>query len=271
MARHFRARATTLTLAALGALGLVACGESASLESGEEAEPTRVRLLVDPTLEGAATALGAGLEEAQEDVAVEVVLAADIELRDQVSDLNSNDDDTDDIDVVIGSKSAVDVLRAEQVLAGDPRVFGANMLVIAVPKGNPGGVQDLEDFAADAEPATGVCPPESYCGRSANYAFSRAGVEAAPDVVAPDGISLLFMAVSGELDAALLMRTQAASQLDVLSIISIPDEYNRIQDYSIAAVRASPVIDDVVDWLASSADAGEILQSSGLRDAPGES
>jgi molybdate transport system substrate-binding protein len=247
------------------------CGESASLESGEETEPTRVRILADPMLEGAVTALAASLHEDQEDVAVDVVLAADAELHDRVTETNSNDDDSDDIDVIIGSKSGVDILRAEQVLAGDPRVFGSNMLVIAVPKGNPGGVEDLNAFTADAAPKTGICPPESYCGGLARYAFSRAGIEGEPDVTPADAITLLFMTSSGELDASLLMRTQAAAQLDALSIVSIPDEYNEIQDFSIAAVRASPVIDDVVDWLASSADAGEILQRSGLRDAPGES
>jgi molybdate transport system substrate-binding protein len=271
MARRFKARATGMTLVALAAAGLAACGESASLERGEAAEPTRVRIIVDPMLEAVVTSLASSLEEARDDVAVDVVLATDEELRDRVADVNSNDDDSDDIDVIIGSTSGVDVLRAEQVLAGDPLVFGSNMLVIAVPKGNPGNVEDLRAFEAGAEPKTGICPPESYCGGLARYAFSRAGIEAEPDLTAPDGITLLFQIVSGELDAGLLMRTQAASQLDTLSIISIPDEFNQVQDFSIAAVRASPVIDDVVDWLASSSAAGEILSSSGLRDAPGES
>jgi molybdate transport system substrate-binding protein len=271
MTRRFRAGAIGVSVGVLLTTSLAACGESTDLESGEAAEPTRVRIITDGILEPTVKALATALEDSRSDVAVQVLAAPVDELPDQLDELNKNDDDGDDVDVVIGTASNVDVLRAEQVLAGDPLVFGSNMLVITVPKGNPGEVEGLDAFAADATPNVGVCAPNTRCGQLATYAFSRAGVEGEPDVTEADAITLLFSVVSGDLDAALLLRTQAASQLGKVSIIPIPDEYNQVEQFSIAPVRASPVIDDVVDWLASSAAAGEILSSSGLRDAPEES
>jgi len=270
MARRFRARVVQGVVVALVVGSLGACGEPSDLASSEPAGPTKVRIVTEPALERTVTELVDALEADRSDIDLDVVAVGGDELHDRVLDANNDDKSENDLDVIVGSASAVDVLRAEQVLAGDPLVFGADMLVIAVPKGNPGAVEDLDAFTADAAPHTGICEPETYCGAVAENAFSRAGVDADPDVVVPDAIALLLRILSRELDAGLLFRTQAASQLEGISIIPIPEEYNRVQQFSVAAVRASPVIDDTVDWLASSAVAGEILSTHGLRDVPEE-
>lgn len=271
MARRFRARVIETTAVVLVAGSLAACGEPSGLASNDPANPTKVRILTEQSLEPVVSELVDVLEADRDDIDLDVVTAGAPEFHDQVLGRNQDDKDENDLDVVVGSASAVDVLRAEQVLAGDPLVFGSDMLVIATPKGNPAGVEDLDAFAADASANTGVCDPETYLGSLANNAFARAGVDADPDFVGPNAIPILLRLLSGELDAGLVLRTQAATQLDGVSIIGIPEEYNRVQQYSIAAVRASPVIDDAVDWLASSAAAGEILSTHGLRDVPEES
>jgi ABC-type molybdate transport system substrate-binding protein len=268
MARRFSTRVLGATVVALVAGSLAACGEPSGLASGDPAAPTQVRIVTDANLEPVVTELADALEAERSDIALDVVGMPAEELHDRTLRNNNDDQDDNDLDIIVGPASDVDVLRAEQVLAGDPLVFGSDMLVIAAPKGNPADIEDLHAFEADTAAETGVCDESRRCGALARYAFAQAGIDGKPDFVAADGVALLLKLVSSQLDAGLLLRTQAAHYYTDLSIIPIRDEYTKVQQFSIAAVRASPVIDDVVDWLASSAIAGEILSTRGLRDLP---
>src|SRR6478609_9424309 len=59
--------------------------------------------------------------------------------------------------------------------ASDPVTFVTNTLEIAVPKGNPGHVTGLKDFA-DASKKIALCAPEVPCGAAAKQVFALAGI-----------------------------------------------------------------------------------------------
>ncbi len=53
-----------------------------------------------------------------------------------------------------------------------PELFATNTLVIAMPKGNPGGVEDLSDLGDDSVTVV-LCAPEVPCGAASADSCSR--------------------------------------------------------------------------------------------------
>lgn len=117
---------------------------------------------------------------------------------------------------------------------GEPRVFATNRLQIAVPLGNPGGIQGLEDFAAESL-FLGLCAEVVPCGGYGRQALSLAGVTPAIDTTEPDVRSLLIKIAAGELDAGITYVTDVASREGVEGV-DIPDEFNVVAQYPIVAL-----------------------------------
>jgi molybdate transport system substrate-binding protein len=247
---------------------VAACGGSSEGENGA-AEPTPVVVLTDVHLEPTVRQIADALEAERSDIRVEVVAGPGGELRSRVEDAGESEDGRGQADIIVASASDVDVLRAQELLAGDALVFGEDELVLVVPAGNPAGIESLHDFA-NKEARTGICAGGTVCGIPTNLAFSRAGLDPDPDVVAEGALELLLNLSAGELDAGLLMRSQAAARADDLSVLTLPSDVTSTTGYSIAPLRESPVISDAVDWISSSSEAGEIMRAMGFRDAPAE-
>jgi ABC-type molybdate transport system substrate-binding protein len=249
-------------MAALAICALAAaCGGGSAGDEEGDAEPTTVTIYVEQSIEATMRVLEETLETDRSDIQVDLVVGPSDQLREAIQD-------GEEADIIVSRSSDVDILRAEDRLTGDALVFGADALVIVVPEGNPDMVEDLSVYESDNELVTGLCEATKPCGVTGGFALVRASIQAPPDEVLPDGASLLLSVIAGDVDVALLMRTQAASRADAVTAIELPADYNGHVDLSIAAVRDSPVIRDTVDWLASSAAAGEILRSHGLREAP---
>jgi molybdate transport system substrate-binding protein len=257
-------------LACLAACALViSCSSSEGDESS--AEPTTVRVLIDTSLESTLTMVVEALEAERSDIDVELVPGASPDLRSRVEEQRDGEaKEGEEADIIIARASDVDVLRAQDLLAGDALVFGDDAVVIATPTGNPAGVDGIDAFRSDADVITGLCDPTTGCGSLALQALQRAGIDHEVDATEPNAVALVLKVVAGEIEAALLLRTQAATQQPNVEFQELPPEINGHVDLSIAALRDSPVITDVVDWLASSAEAGEILRARGLRQAPEE-
>lgn len=122
---------------------------------------------------------------------------------------------------------------------GEPRVFTRNVLEIAVPPGNPGAVSGLGDFARD-ELLVGLCAEAVPCGRFAREALDQAGVTPALDTEEPDVRALLTKVEAGELDAAMVYRTDVAAAGDRVEGIPIPEEVNVEARYPIAVLTGAP-------------------------------
>ena len=57
-----------------------------------------------------------------------------------------------------------------------PQLFATNTLVIVMPAGNPGGVEDLSDLADDSVTVV-LCAPEVPCGAASQTLLSNAGAD----------------------------------------------------------------------------------------------
>ncbi|HEX6325007.1 MAG TPA: molybdate ABC transporter substrate-binding protein [Jiangellaceae bacterium] len=118
------------------------------------------------------------------------------------------------------------------LITGDPIVFARNSLVLAVPAGNPGGVSGLADLARD-ELRVALCEPQVPCGAAAEQMLATAGVDARPDTLEADARDTAGKLALGEVDAALIYRTDVTSAME---IVGVPPDAEVVTEYLIAMV-----------------------------------
>ena len=136
--------------------------------------------------------------------------------------------------VALADTMPMDAL-AEAGLVENPSQFATNSMVLAVPIGNPGKVDDFEALS-DAALFVGVCAPQVPCGRYAREVLDAAGVDASIDTEEPDVRSLAGKIAVGELDAGLVYATDVRSIPDRLVAIPLPDGVDVRAEYPIAIV-----------------------------------
>lgn len=124
-------------------------------------------------------------------------------------------------------------------MASDPRPFAANRLEIAVPAGNPGGVDEIGDLD-DPELLVGLCAEEVPCGSLARQALDRAGVAAAVDTNEADVRALRTRIEAGELDAGIVYRSDVLAAGEAVEGIDLPAGANVVATYPIAALTSAP-------------------------------
>lgn len=122
---------------------------------------------------------------------------------------------------------------------GGAEIFVLNELQVAVPAGNPAAVTGLDDFANE-DLLIGLCAEEVPCGSFAREALEKAGVIAAIDTNEPDVRALLTKVEAGELDAGIVYVTDVLSMAGAVGGIDIPEEFNVIAAYPIAALVNAP-------------------------------
>jgi molybdate transport system substrate-binding protein len=130
------------------------------------------------------------------------------------------------------------VVEASEV-NGEPRIFVRNRLQIAVPAGNPAGITGLEDFANE-DLLIGLCAEEVPCGSFSRQALENAGVTPAIDTNEPDVRALLTKIEDGELDAGIVYVTDVLATSGAVEGVDIPEEFNVIAEYPIAALVNAP-------------------------------
>lgn len=128
---------------------------------------------------------------------------------------------------------------AGDIIDGDPIVFARNALTLAVPTGNPGGVTTLADLARD-ELRIALCEPQVPCGAAAERLLDLAGVTAAPDTLESDVRDAAGRVALGEVDAALIYRTDAAAMADGIDAIDVPETADVVNDYPVGVLSGAP-------------------------------
>lgn len=129
-------------------------------------------------------------------------------------------------------------MKAASAVTDKPVTFAHNSLEIVVPAGNPGHVTGLADFAKP-QLKIALCAVEVPCGSAAATAFAAAGVTPAPDTYEKDVTATLTKAVLGEVDAALVYRTDVRSAGDKVQGIDFPQASAARNDYPIATVAGA--------------------------------
>lgn len=229
-------RRTALFLASLALL--VACGD----ESGRES--STVRVFAASSLAGVLEPVGSFVE-AGRTVEIEFNFAGSSTLREQILDGAA-------ADVLISANESVmqDIIDAG--LAETPPVpIASNSLTIAVPAGNPGGISSLSDFA-DSSLTLGLCAPEVPCGTLAAEVLANEAVDTSVDTLEPNVRALLSKVELGELDGALVYRTDVIASTEVDEIPLVGDTGGKTTYFvaqlsplsearSLAGLLASPI------------------------------
>ena len=158
------------------------------------------------------------------------------------------------------------VVADEQRVSGEPEIFTANVLQIAVPAGNPAGVTELEDFTR-AELALALCSPEVPCGSAAEALFEAAGLEPRPDTLEEDVRAALTKVEIGEVDAALVYASDVVSAGDAVEGFDVPEAEDAVNRYPIAVLEDAPnaAAGEAFLALVRSEEAQQALRDAGFR------
>lgn len=135
-------------------------------------------------------------------------------------------------------KNMQQVVEAGEITAA-PAVFVRNRLEIAVPQGNPGKITGLADFGK-SEPKIALCAEQVPCGAAAAKVFEVAGINPQPDTREADVKAVLTKVTLGEVDAALVYRTDVKAAGDKVQGIDFPESAQAINDYPVAALAKAP-------------------------------
>lgn len=191
-------RRTAISLCAIALLG--ACAD----DDGEQ--PSTVNVFAASSLSDVLVRFG-DFQNDGRSVEVEFNLAGSSALREQILD-------GADADVFISAnESVMQEIIDEGLTDFEPVQIAANSLTIAVPVGNPAGVTGLSDFADDSL-TLGLCAVEVPCGKLASDVLAMEGVETSVDTREPNVRALLSKVELGELDAALVYRTDVLASED---------------------------------------------------------
>ncbi|MEN8235635.1 MAG: molybdate ABC transporter substrate-binding protein [Actinomycetota bacterium] len=134
-------------------------------------------------------------------------------------------------------------------VAREPTIFATNLLAIAVPAGNPGGVSGLVDFA-DESRLVGLCAEGVPCGDFGRQVLHNAGVVPSIDTEEPNVRALLTKVEAGELDAGIVYVTDVVSAGSTVDGIDIPGKENVVARYPVAALTDAPNPDGAAAFVA---------------------
>lgn len=123
--------------------------------------------------------------------------------------------------------------------ADEPVVFVRNTLQIAVPPDNPAGITDLTDFT-NPDLIIALCAPEVPCGAAAGKVFAAAGLTPAPDTLEQDVKAALTKVELGEVDGALVYRTDVLAAGDGVKGIDFVQSSEAVNDYPIVTLARAP-------------------------------
>jgi molybdate transport system substrate-binding protein len=249
-----RTVATVLTVVA--AVSLVSCGEDKPAASGSTANLSgTINVFAAASLTGTFTQLGKDFEGAHPGVKVVFNFGGSSALAQQINQGAPAD--------VFASAAPKNM---DQVTGkGTATTFAKNKLEIAVPKGNPGKITGLKDFT-DKDRKIALCAVEVPCGAAAQKVFAAANLTAQPDTLEKDVKAALTKVSLGEVDAALVYKTDVLSAKDKVEGIEFPESDKAINDYPIATLTDSRNADGAkafVDYVLST-QAKTVLTTAGF-------
>jgi molybdate transport system substrate-binding protein len=125
------------------------------------------------------------------------------------------------------------------LVKGRPVVFVRNQLVIAVAKGNPKAISGLTDLARPGV-LLALCAPQVPCGAAATKALTAASVSVTPVTLEKDVKAALTKVRLGEVDAALVYRTDAGAANTDVDAVEFAESATATNDYPITTLAQAP-------------------------------
>ncbi|MEV4822104.1 molybdate ABC transporter substrate-binding protein [Micromonospora sp. NPDC049274] len=256
-----RRRATLSAGVATAVLALAGCGGGDAPATGADGRVTgTVTVFAAASLTESFTRIARDFEAANPGVTVTLNLAGSSALANQI-----NQGAPADVFASAAPKNMATVTEAGNA-EGTPSVFTRNQLVIAVPRGNPAGVRGLADLARPGVQVA-LCAEQVPCGAAARTALTAAGVALTPVTLEQDVRGALAKVKLGEVDAALVYRTDARAASADVAGIEFPESARAINDYPIVALRDAPNPAGARAFVAyvSSAPAQTVLAGAGFQ------
>lgn len=125
--------------------------------------------------------------------------------------------------------------------------FASNSLMIAVPPGNPGEVQDLSDLSGVS---VVMCQEQVPCGVATTAMLERNSLAITPVSLEPDVRSVLTKVATDEADAGIVYVTDVAASAGAVVGIEIPASANVTSVYQAAVVSESTAADAAAAFVA---------------------
>lgn len=256
MKRTFSSSLAVLLLAAVAG-----CGSDDPDESA--AEETTLTVYAAASLSAAFEQIAAEFESTHDGVQVEFNFAGS-------SDLVAQIQEGAPADVFASADEAnMEKLTTDDLQGSDPETFASNTLQIAVPPGNPAGVESFQDLAASGLNLV-ICAPEVPCGAATQTVAESAGVELSPVSEEQSVTDVLSKVTTGEADAGLVYVTDVLVAGDDVEGIEFPESSSAVNVYPIATLAESENADlaqEFVDLVLE--ETGQsILQDAGFAPAP---
>jgi molybdate transport system substrate-binding protein len=243
-------------------LGLAACGGSGAPAADRGQPAGTVTVLAAASLTEAFAELGEQFEAAHPEADVVFSFGSSSALAQAVTAGAPADV------YASASADAMEVVTDAGAAAGQPQVIARNVLQIAVPAGNPGGVTGLADLA-DPSLTVALCAEQVPCGQAAAAVLEAAGVVVAPDTLERDVKAALSKVVLGEVDAALVYRTDVRAAGAAVEAVDVPGAAASANTYAVVALEraANPVAARAFVELVTSPAGREVLTGAGF-EAP---
>jgi len=234
-----RRTALTLTAVVIAGLLLAGCtsstpakGSSSTTGSSSRLASGTINVFAAASLKEAFSKLGQQFEAAHPGVKVVFNFGASSGLATQITKGSPAD--------VYASASTANmdqVVTAGQ--AASPKSFAGNVMEIAVPPGNPAGVQGLSDLAKP-DLKVAACQATVPCGATATKIFSNAKLTVTPVSQEIDVKAVLTKVTLGEVDAGLVYVTDVRAAGEKVWGIEIPAKVNASTEYRIATLTKAP-------------------------------
>ena len=121
--------------------------------------------------------------------------------------------------LLTASKKTMDKAVQDGTVAA-PEVLATNVMVMVVPKGNPAGIQSVEDLARSHHFV--LCDPQVPCGDISSQIIDDKHLDVHPSSQERQVADVLGKVASGEADAGWVYSTDAAAAGDDVEVIEIP-------------------------------------------------
>ncbi|RCV49294.1 molybdate ABC transporter substrate-binding protein [Marinitenerispora sediminis] len=247
--------------AALGLLlGAAACAEvDGSATGAEGSDPRTLTVFAAASLTDTFEELAERFEADHPGTEVEFNFAGSSELAGQITEGAPADvfasADTRTMALVVDAGAA----------EGEPRVFARNSLEIAVPPDNPAGITGLADLAGE-DVRVALCAEEVPCGAATRTVLEESGVDVEPATWEPDVRAALTRVRLGEVDAALVYRTDVIAAGDDVTGIDFEEAAAAVNDYPVVDLADAPQPDLAAEWveLVRSGTGGGVLEAAGF-------
>ena len=258
-------RAAALVVAAAG-LALAGCAPSAAdggraapaAPESEELRPATLTVFAAASLTDAFEELAARFQERNPSVEVALNFGGSAALAQQVVEGAP-------ADVFAAAAEPPMQTLVDAGLVDDAVVFATNTLELAVPAANPAGVSGLSDLARVGL-RIALCDPSVPCGAASATLLDAEGVVASPHTLESDVKAVLTKVSLGEVDAALVYRTDVLAAGDAVEGIEVPAAASVVNRYPVGALAntAQPDAAEAFVALVTGAGGSEVLDRLGF-------